>query len=135
MEGAINEIRSIAFSMASLTAGEPIQYQVGAEWLRENWDMLTALELPKLSFLNINVPNQTPMGHRFAAMGRRVYKDRVEMREDPWGNPYYWQGGVVITDHAQPETDVDAIRKGYVSITPVSLDWTDRDSLTRYQGV
>jgi len=135
MEGAINEIPSIAFSMAVLESKQAIRYEVGAEWLRENWAMLMALPMPSLGFLNVNVPNQTPLGHRFAAMGRRVYKDRVEMREDPWGNPYYWQGGVVVTDFAQPNTDVDAIRQGYVAITPVSLDWTDRDSLTRYQGV
>ena len=131
MEGSINGIRSISMSMALLNSQTQIDYSFGAEWLRENWDELVHAELPPLTFLNVNVPNQPPKGHRFVQMGRRVYKDRVEMREDPWGRPYYWQGGVAILDGAQPGTDVDAVRQGFVSITPISLDWTEHRTLER----
>ena len=30
-------------------------------------------------------------------------------------------------DPNQPGTDVEAVSQGYVSITPVSLDWTDHN--------
>lgn len=127
MEGAINGIPSIALSMACFVSGSPLHYPTGAAWLRENWDLLVGTEVPPLTFLNVNVPNiDSPelRGHRVAAMGRRVYKDRVELRHDPWNRPYYWQGGVVVMDPDQAGTDVESVLAGFVSITPISLDWT-----------
>jgi 5'-nucleotidase len=59
-------------------------------------------------------------------MGQRVYKDRVERRDDPWGRPYYWQGGAVVMKANQPGTDVMAVSEGFVSVTPLSLNWTNR---------
>ncbi len=133
MEGTINGIRSIAISMAILNSSETINYDLGADWLRENWDDLTHAELPPLVFLNVNVPNHPAKGTRYVGMGQRVYKDRVEMREDPWGRPYYWQGGVAVLDGAAPETDIHAVKEGYAAVTPVSLDWTDHAVLKRLQ--
>lgn len=127
MEGSINGTQSIAISMACFISGAPVHFETGQAWLRENWDALLGTDCPKLTFLNINVPNialPELRGHRVAAMGRRVYEDRVELRHDPWNRPYYWQGGVVVMDPDQPGTDVEAVTNGFVSITPISLDWT-----------
>ncbi|HVL39421.1 MAG TPA: 5'/3'-nucleotidase SurE [Fimbriimonadaceae bacterium] len=128
MEGCINGIHSIALSMAIFVDGAPIHYETGARWLRENWTMLVNAPRKPLTFLNVNVPSvdfPEIRGHRFVQMGQRVYEDRVERRDDPWGRPYYWQGGVVVMDRNQPGTDVNAVSDGFVSVTPVSLDWTD----------
>jgi 5'-nucleotidase len=128
MEGTINDIRSIAISMALFVTGAPIHYETGARWLRENWQMLVEAPIKPLTFLNVNVPSidfAEIRGSKVAAMGKRVYQDRVELRTDPWGRPYYWQGGVVVMDPSDPGTDVKAVSEGFVSITPVTLDWTD----------
>ena len=53
-------------------------------------------------------------------MGARIYEDRVEERDDPWGRPYFWQGGVAVLDKAQPHTDLEAVSEGLVAITPAS---------------
>jgi 5'-nucleotidase len=90
--------------------------------------MVVGAPRKELTFLNINVPAidyQELRGHRVCAMGKRVYHDRVEFREDPWGRPYYWQGGVVVMTDPPEGTDVHAVSEGFVSITPVTLDWTD----------
>ncbi len=129
MEGAINGIPSISVSMALFVTGAPLHYDTGERWLTENWAKLMALPTKPLTFLNINVPAIEFVelrGNRVCGMGQRVYQDRVEYREDPWGRPYYWQGGVVVMEPgSQPGTDVEAVSQGFVSITPVSLDWTD----------
>ncbi len=129
MEGAINGIPSIALSMAQFVTGAPIHYETGVRWLAERWDLLVSIPQKPLTFLNVNVPSVGDYaelrGERVVAMGQRVYKDRVELRTDPWGRPYYWQGGVVVMKPDQPGTDVEAVSEGFVSITPVSLDWTD----------
>ena len=137
MEGAINGIRSISISMALFVTGAPLHYPTGERWLHENWQMLVESPHKPLTFLNVNVPAidyAEIRGHRVCGMGKRVYEDRVEFREDPWGRPYYWQGGVVVMDpDVQPGTDVEAVSQGFVSITPVSLDWTDHDHAAYFE--
>jgi 5'-nucleotidase len=58
-------------------------------------------------------------------MGSRTY-DRNELieRHDPYGRPYYWLGGSEPVDVLDDGTDVGAVRNGYVSVTPISLDMT-----------
>ncbi|MDI9639939.1 5'/3'-nucleotidase SurE [Kamptonema cortianum] len=130
MEGCINGIRSISFSMAVFADGAPFHFETGEQWIRENLPMLTSAELKPLSFLNVNIPAIAYPGingWQVVGMGKRVYQDRVEKREDPWGRPYYWQGGVVVMRPDEADTDIWAVSNGYVSITPVSLDWTDHE--------
>ena len=134
MEGAINGIRSIAISMAGFVSGAPLHFETGAAWLAENFEMLVNAPSEPLTFLNVNIPAIDYLevrGHRVCAMGKRVYEDRVELRHDPWGKPYYWQGGVVVMDPDQPGTDVEAVSQGFVSITPISLDWTHYSLMDR----
>ncbi|MCU0315997.1 MAG: 5'/3'-nucleotidase SurE [Fimbriimonadaceae bacterium] len=136
MEGVVNGIRSIACSMAIFADGAPFHFETGARWLNENFEWLTSLDLPDRTFLNINVPAiafPEVSGHRFVAMGRRVYEDRVEARKDPWGRTYYWQGGVVVMKPDDPTSDVWAVSNGMVSITPVSIDWTDHATLAKLE--
>lgn len=138
MEGAINGIRSIAVSMALFVVDAPSHLETGAQWLSENLASLIAVPYKPLTFLNVNVPAiayPELQGHRVVGMGQRVYQDRVEVRHDPWGRPYYWQGGVVVMDREQPGTDVNAVSDGYVSITPVSLDWTDHAHAATLDGL
>lgn len=132
MEAAINGIRGIAVSMAVFADGAPYHFETGAQWLRENFSMLVSLPSPPLTFWNVNVPAiafAEVGGHKFVKTGNRVYEDRVVRREDPWGRPYYWQGGVVVMDRDQPGTDVEAVSQGFVSVTPISMNWTDAATL------
>lgn len=132
MEGAINDIRSIAVSMVTPEGGDSFHLETGARWMRENWEWLTSAELPVGTLLNVNVPAieyEDLQGYRVCRMGRRVYRDRVEQRHDPSGRAYYWQGGVMVVDPPQPGTDVFAIGSGCVAVTPIRLDWTDHAAL------
>ncbi|AIE83836.1 5'/3'-nucleotidase SurE [Fimbriimonas ginsengisoli Gsoil 348] len=129
MEGTILGVPSIAVSMASLVTGAPIHYDTGLAWLEENLERLIQAPTKPLTFLNVNIPNVSDpieiRGIRATPMGQRVYVNRIERRDDPWGRPYFWQGGVTVMTADQPGTDVQAITEGFVSVTPVSLDWTD----------
>jgi 5'-nucleotidase len=132
MEGAINGIRSIAISMASFDWSAPLYYETGADWLLENLTALVELPLEPLTFLNINVPSipkDAVRGCKVVPMGKRVYKDRVERRDDPWGRSYYWQGGVAQLKPSQPGTDIESVLENFVSVTPISLDWTSKSDL------
>lgn len=136
MEGVINGIRSIAVSLATFVVEAPPHWETATRWLDENLLKLTQLPDEELCFLNVNIPSiayDELRGTKFAEMGRRVYKDRVERRDDPWGRPYYWQGGAVVMKANQPGTDVMAVSDGFVSLTPLSLNWTNHE-LARSQA-
>lgn len=137
MEGAINGIPSFALSMASFVTGAPFHFESGTQWLFENWGLVASLPFEGTILYNINVPAiayPEIQGHRFVGMGGRVWVDRVVERFDPWNRPYYWQGGATAMSDDQPGTDVEAIREGYVSITPVRVDWTDHALLARLRN-
>jgi 5'-nucleotidase len=132
MEGAINGIKSISISLANFVAEAPLHWETAEAWLTENLASIAALETPPLTFWNVNIPSVAEPelnGYRFAEMGRRVYVERVEKRDDPWGRPYYWQGGAVVMTANQPGTDVEAVSQAKVSITPLSLNWTHQQVL------
>ncbi|MHB8636298.1 MAG: 5'/3'-nucleotidase SurE [Fimbriimonadaceae bacterium] len=132
MEGAINGIRSLSISMAIFVNGAPPHFETGVAWIRDRWPQLMGVALPPETFLNINVPaipGEQLRGERVVPMGGRIYEDRVEERDDPWGRPYFWQGGVAVLDKVQPHTDLEAVSEGFVAVTPLQLNWTNRDVL------
>jgi 5'-nucleotidase len=136
MEGAIHGIKSFAFSMAILDMKSEHFYETGKQWLIENWEAL--MQLPQItpSFININVPSvpySLINGIRFAKMGPQIYAGQLQEREDPYGGSYYWYHGDFGQGHDETGTDVEAIRNNFVSITPLSVDWTDERLLGKME--
>ncbi len=56
------------------------------------------------------------------------FEDRVVERLDPEGRPYYWIAGTPVGEEEEG-TDLWAVRQGYISLTPVSLDFTASEFL------
>ena len=49
--------------------------------------------------------------------------------EDPWGNPYYWMTGELYELGDMQGTDLEALRQGYVSLSPIGLDHTEHAAI------
>ncbi|GAB1487190.1 hypothetical protein MASR2M79_22450 [Aminivibrio sp.] len=81
--------------------------------------------------LNVNVPN-LPLGElqgiRVTRKGTRVYEGKVTRMKDPSGRSYFWISGKAEDDLVEG-SDVWAVAKGYVSVTPVHMDMTHFPSL------
>ncbi len=73
--------------------------------------------------INVNIPSKIAGGYEVTRLARKLFATGVEQRLDPRGRPYYWINGPLIED-AEDGTDVHAVRKGNVSITPITLDCT-----------
>jgi 5'-nucleotidase len=80
--------------------------------------------LPEHSLLSVNVPPGPIEGYQVTFLGRRVYRDQVEVREDLRGRSYYWIGGPEEKATDLPGSDCSAVRDGLVSLTPLGLDLT-----------
>ncbi|MEC4986108.1 MAG: 5'/3'-nucleotidase SurE [Oscillatoria sp. PMC 1068.18] len=134
MEGVIEGIPSIAISLASFTSPE---FSVAANFARKLLDQLSKEPLEQVTLLNVNVPPvaQTEIaGVAVTRQGLRRYLESFEKRVDPRGKSYYWLAGEIVEDIAQPDhlhlpaemlTDVQAIRKNYITITPLQYNLTD----------
>ena len=62
------------------------------------------------------------------------YEDQFEQRLDPWGREYYWLIGGPATTVAGHETDLSALAKGRVTITPLDFDLTRRATLSEMES-
>ena len=136
MEGVLEGIPSVAFSLASFSVTE---FQPAADFALKLLQKLsnTATSYPKPPLLSVNVPPvATPYiaGVVITRQGLRRYIEKFAKRFDPRGKSYYWLEGEIIEDIEQPEdislpphilTDVQAIRDGFITITPLQYNLTD----------
>ena len=79
--------------------------------------------------LNVNIPDLPEgriKGVKVTRLGNRQYHDALIKRRDPWGNPYFWLKGTSLTYTKTKGTDYYEVKKGFVSVTPLALDITDR---------
>ena len=91
----------------------------------------TVLErgLPKFTLLNINLPAATHKGFRVTVQAKRNHVTVVNERLDPRNQPYYWIEEGENEWEPHDRSDYQAVRDGYISITPLHPDMTDHDAL------
>ena len=83
-------------------------------------------------FWNVNIPNlpyEKLAGLRVTRMGASRFVEKYERRHDPWGNPYYWMTGELYEMGDMNGTDLEALRQGYVSLSPIGLDHTEHAAI------
>lgn len=139
MEGLLEGIPSIAFSLASYTDRN---FEPAANFAQSLLQNLAANPLPSLMLLNVNIPPvPTPeiAGVALTRLGVRRYIDIFQKRTDPRGKTYYWLAGELLEEIEQPPdprlgasipTDVEQIRLNYITITPLHYNLTDSAALS-----
>jgi 5'-nucleotidase len=124
-EAALMGLPAFAISMV---ARQDFIFQTAAEFAARLAGAILEMGVKKDTLLNVNVPNLTAekiKGVRVTRQGRRVYGGSVLERIDPRGKKYYWIGGEVENWLDSPDADHEAVRQGYISVTPLKLDLTD----------
>jgi 5'-nucleotidase len=141
MEGVVEGIPSIAFSLTSFTSRE---FGPAAAFAQSLVAKLEKHSLPEI-LLNVNVPAvaaESIAGVAITRQGIRRYIDVFEKRIDPRGKTYYWLAGELLEDVEesgyladQAPTDVQAIRNNYITITPLQYNLTCASSLTMLKNL
>ncbi|MBP6786527.1 MAG: 5'/3'-nucleotidase SurE [Candidatus Promineofilum sp.] len=128
MEAVIAGVPGVAFSLAADDTTTDRDYGPAAHYARRIVSTAIAQGLTPHMLLNVNVPC-IPAGQihglRVTRQGLRVYRDQLDERRDPRGQPYYWIGGEYPTGVPDDGTDFGALRDGYVSVMPLQLDLTN----------
>ena len=125
-EGAILGIPSFAISLATF---ENPDFSFAAAFAKKLVHLIKENKgLPLGTLLNVNIPAvkvSKIKGVRIAEQSKTAIKERFDKREDPQKRIYYWLTGEVIKSDGQFESDIEAIRRNYISITPIHCDMTD----------
>jgi 5'-nucleotidase len=121
-------IRGIALSApAAGSDGEDPDYDALAPHVERVLEILFANDGARL--VNVNFP-LAPRGITWTRQAVRHYDGRVVPGKDPMGRSHFWFT-VAPIEQTEPGTDLWAMERGYVSITPLSLDLTDQPGLAR----
>lgn len=128
MEAVIWGVPGIAFSLdARQNHLSILDYAPAAHYAQIIIRTILSHQLPAGILLNVNVPHlplEKIQGLRATRQGLRVYRDRLDQRVDPRGQPYFWIGGDAPTGIVEDGTDFGALNDGFVSLTPLQLDLT-----------
>jgi 5'-nucleotidase len=130
MEGRFLGFPAIAVSL--VFNDKPRYFETAAEVIALLVQRLRQDPLPADTILNINVPDLAWSeigGFEVTRLGHRHRAEPTIRELDPRGRPMYWIGPAGAEQDAGPGTDFDAVRRGYVSVTPIHVD------LTRYQAL
>jgi 5'-nucleotidase len=127
LEAALLGIPALAVSLKS--SRTEYDFEPAARAALAIADAVLRSPLPSRTFLNINVPSGQPKGLRVTVQAKRNHVTSVAERHDPKGRPYYWieEGQNEWAPHDR--SDYQAVRDGFVSVSPLQPDLTAHESL------
>jgi len=91
-------------------------------------NMMGENNLPPRTLLNANlpdIPEEEMAGVMITVMGIRKYTDTIDVHNDDNGDSYYTIGGPPLGGEPIPGSDIEAVKNGYISVTPLRLDYTN----------
>ncbi|MDE2039199.1 MAG: 5'/3'-nucleotidase SurE [Elusimicrobia bacterium] len=116
---------------------ESLDYRPAAAFAARTARLILSRGLPEGILLSANVPalsgsSKPPVA--VTRLGRRLYSKEVTLRRDPRGGDYYWLAGSSVSSVFEPGTDVAAVSKGRISLTPLHIDVSDRPMIERLKS-
>lgn len=120
-------------AMAISLAGDNVQhFDTAATVAVQLLQKLRNDPLPADTILNVNVPDVPAneiAGFESTRLGHRHKSEPALPDTDPNGERIYWVGPAGAEADAGPGTDFDAVKRGFVSVSPLHVD------LTRYAAL
>ena len=132
MEGRFLGYPAVALSLVFGEHEKPHNYDTAGEAAIRLVRQLQRDPLPADTILNVNVPDcpwSEIRGFEVTRLGHRHRAEPVVKSMDPRGREMYWIGPAGAEQDAGPGTDFDAVRRKFISVTPIHVD------LTRYQAL
>lgn len=126
-EGAMYGYRAIAFS---LERSENMRWDTAKEVVRIILSELFDYQGFRLLSVNIpSLPISDIKGIRWTFLGSRIYEKPVRINEN---GTFRIEGKPLFK--MPPGSDIHAVKNGYVSITPLGFDLTDKETLERLKN-
>lgn len=124
IEGAFFGITSVA---VSLEFDAHARFDVAAQMARQVIEQILARQPTGARLYNLNIPTKAIAGSaelRVVPMGVERYGEHFIKRQDPKGRAYFWATSDPPPQPGVQETDLTALQKGFVTLTPLHYDMT-----------
>ena len=128
LEGALLGVPSIAVSLKR--SRDKMDFSDAARAAARVAGRVLADGLPPRTFLNINVPRRVTHGFKVTVQAKRTHVTSISERMDPKHRAYYWIDEAQDDWEAHDLSDYQAVRDGYISVTPLQPDLTAHNALT-----
>jgi 5'-nucleotidase len=125
LEGCLNGLQSIGFSL--LSHKPEADFNACSPYIRHIIRQVLQKPLPDFTALNVNIPHlpaQQIKGIRVCRQARAAWEDSLEKRIDANGKPFWTMTGRFVCNNPDHDTDEYCLSNGYVSVVPVSPDFT-----------
>jgi 5'-nucleotidase len=140
LEGIVLGIPAIALSQQSHGGGVGyvsgrFDFTVAAAFAAQLVERLRNEAMPAATLINVNCPAGEPTGIEVTKLGKRIYNDKLNLLEESEDGRrryeiYGWKPG-----HEEVEgTDLQAIARGRIAVTPIHFDLTDHGGLEALRG-
>lgn len=124
VEGSFYGVNSVAVSLCGRNNTE---FSAAADFIADNIEGFAKMNVPVDTAINVNVPNipsDEIKGAKVTSIGTRKYANTFDHRHTPRGEVYYWLAGEPMEAEQNGDSDIKAVREGYVSVTPIRFDFT-----------
>jgi 5'-nucleotidase len=140
LEGIVLGVPGIAVSQQSakreldFRLGDDFDFSDAAAFAARLVEEIESIPLPDGVLLNVNCPAGGATGASLCRLGRRIYRDRLELKSEQDGRRHYRIYGDDPSYHAEPDTDFAAIAGGQIAVTPLHFDLTSIGALEQLGG-
>ena len=97
-------------------------------------DRLDEVGMPEGTLLNLNAPAGEAEGAQACRLGKRIYRDRLELAEEVDGRKHYRIYGDEPGYHDEEGTDFAALAAGRIAVTPLNFDLNDQAGIEALGG-
>ena len=138
MEGTLLGVPSIALSQAVRAKNKNAKWSTARTHAPELIRRLIKLGWPRDVLININFPDAPHDAIQGVNVTRQGHQDisalYIDEHVDPRGVPYFWIGERGPYGDASEDSDLIALRNGYISVTPLHLDLTHDETYRAMQA-
>lgn len=135
-EGALQGIKSFAFSLSGAKHGSEFWPAV-LKTLPGIVQKTAFVPWKPRLFLNVNFPERAAeniAGVKITSLSSRKIGDAVEVAGQT-ENSWRFNIGYARRGPVEPDSDTQAVRDGFISVTPVCLDMTDKAQLPYFKTI
>jgi len=135
IEGAMEGIPSFGFSLAEFSADA--DFSAAQHYIQILLAQFFEKGFEPSVCLNVNIP-KLPLseikGIRVVKQAHAYWADRFEKRQDQYGRDYFWLTGEFADLDQRPDTDLHALKEGFVSVVPTHFDLTSYAHLSHFKS-
>lgn len=134
VEGALYNVPAVAFS---LQLSDEMDFHKAGRISRNVLDHILAARPTPGTCLSVNIPALNkgwPLGVKCCPQAPVSWEEHYDSQVDATGQTVYWLNGRLPEHPGHPESDMAALRDGYVAITPLQPDLTHRERLGEVAG-